>query len=1361
MSSLLRSTKFIRSIAGAARTLIINSSKSYENNLILHNSRGLAPVTTVIRDLSSKYTDRVEPLLQRIDADVRRHGRIQRRDIDEIFAEIRNKYSLTTTQSLLIIRCCGELLPDELPEQRTQLVQGIWNVLLERGVPLDISHYNALLRVYIENEHQFSPAEFLNELEKKGLQPNRVTYQRLMWRYCQSGDVEGATRVLEKMRELSLPVSEPVLNALVMGHAYLGDTDGARAVLETMAAAGLQPSNRTYSLLASGFAKKGDIEGIKETIKQCTEKEIFLSDLDLMDVIESLAISGHSENIDEVIKHLQKGTGYNQDTLNLILKLINKGQDEVALKMFKTMTKPTNLDSTDLKPYQGAFFVRQLVKADRPVEVIIPMCKRLQDEDLAPRALNIAAEAAVQHGRVELAKKLFLELKDESFPIRQHYFWPLLVQKGSSKDIEGLFEVLRSMINEFELTPSGETLREYVIPYLKQKFNPEQTVLQLQGVGLRSFHSARNVIIDLLEDGKLKEAADISLQFRPQGKFPMLHRPLTNALYKTKDVNSFAIVLHVCYSEVKNTQNESSEEVQSEVTAAHQDIGRIIYDGVKNLHGDIDLIEKLFKQLFSKGIGISTTWAEKIQEALGDKLSTQVSDLLSKLTSADLEVQPIQETNGRRVVRTSHDLEKSLAQVQVRGGNTASIYRQLISVYVREGEKDKLIQLLARLESEQFVLTAGTLAQLIEFFSQQDDVESAMKYREQMLKKDPDFVINDLKSLKLAGALVRANKFDEALQVLNTANREGKLEYQTNFLNKTQCWQILNYLAENTDAEKVQLFLTTLLEKNYAETSNFIFGPLVKVHLLKDDILAALKTFEECCNKYRVTPFKFELTKRLINTEDAARLQHLTDLSTGIHGEDNSLYDLVVAFVECGRLRQARRILETPGLKNRTQRLSSACERYVQEGKTEYLEGLIEATKELSHIDRSEIFYHLLVSYCKADDTGKALDLWTLLQEECQQPSDKFLNHLGNYLLSKNMAVPFTMPESQTVEKSEKPEKKVKAKDTAPQTTTAPQIDFNDPLVKLKKALSTKDIDQALSIKRTLVKGHSLSKRVYCDMIEQLSKTERINEAASLILESHKSGINIPLAILISVLKQVSDLNLLTELGNVLSNETKKLVSYETHVARIKFVSADSADEVSRMEKLLETASDAESYKNIEKIYPRSQTLAVLEEQKPDLYNRCVAVAKKLADKGYTVPINIHWNTEIIEGRHKEADEIWNQYLINSDKLLFRRILNAAFIENKTSIVEKLVECLKSNKNFSTERPSALGSAYSRWIDILISHNKVSEAKDVLDKILASGITLDVLNDRALLRLKGAIEATGEQFAYTLPNKETQSPKSA
>lgn len=80
----------------------------------------------------------------------------------------------STTQSLLLIRCCGNLVPEEPPISRTKLVEEVWKMFEGFGVPLDISHYNALLRVYLENEHSFDPMKFLHLLEGKEIQPNRV-----------------------------------------------------------------------------------------------------------------------------------------------------------------------------------------------------------------------------------------------------------------------------------------------------------------------------------------------------------------------------------------------------------------------------------------------------------------------------------------------------------------------------------------------------------------------------------------------------------------------------------------------------------------------------------------------------------------------------------------------------------------------------------------------------------------------------------------------------------------------------------------------------------------------------------------------------------------------------------------------------------------------------------------------------------------------------------------------------------------------------------------------------------------------------------------------------------------------------------
>lgn len=80
--------------------------------------------------------------------------------------------------------------------------------------------------------------------------------------------------------------------------------------------------------------------------------------------------------------------------------------------------------------------------------------------------------------------------------------------------------------------------------------------------------------------------------------------------------------------------------------------------------------------------------------------------------------------------------------------------------------------------------------------------------------------------------------------------------------------------------------------------------------MFSNNVKAALEKFEWCCKTYRCTPMKNELAMKFIEAEDASSLQTLTDLSTTVHGEVNSLYDLIFSFIDCGRVKQARKILE-------------------------------------------------------------------------------------------------------------------------------------------------------------------------------------------------------------------------------------------------------------------------------------------------------------------------------------------------------------------------------------------------------------------------------------------------------------------
>jgi len=104
------------------------------------------------QNINIRQDSNLDRNLKRLDNEARRAGRVSKRELDEILEEIRQtskigqilclylfckififSESATSSQSLMVIRCCGSLVPDEHPEVRTKLVKEIWNTLESLG----------------------------------------------------------------------------------------------------------------------------------------------------------------------------------------------------------------------------------------------------------------------------------------------------------------------------------------------------------------------------------------------------------------------------------------------------------------------------------------------------------------------------------------------------------------------------------------------------------------------------------------------------------------------------------------------------------------------------------------------------------------------------------------------------------------------------------------------------------------------------------------------------------------------------------------------------------------------------------------------------------------------------------------------------------------------------------------------------------------------------------------------------------------------------------------------------------------------------------------------------------------------------
>lgn len=87
---------------------------------------------------------------------------------------------------------------------------------------MSITHYNALLKLYVENEQDFSPMEFMKDMESKGIYPDNDTYEACINHYCRKGNVTETLRLVGNMRDSHVFVTETIFNLITMGFSKSG-----------------------------------------------------------------------------------------------------------------------------------------------------------------------------------------------------------------------------------------------------------------------------------------------------------------------------------------------------------------------------------------------------------------------------------------------------------------------------------------------------------------------------------------------------------------------------------------------------------------------------------------------------------------------------------------------------------------------------------------------------------------------------------------------------------------------------------------------------------------------------------------------------------------------------------------------------------------------------------------------------------------------------------------------------------------------------------------------------------------------------------------------------------------------------------
>lgn len=1021
----------------------------------------------------SKQAQHFDWALAKLDNSVRRTGRITKTLMLSIFHDICRTGYPSGNQALLLLRSCGSLLPEVTLEERTELAHRVWEKLQGLGAQYDVSHYNALLKVYLQNDFKFSPTDFLAKMEAAKVQPNRVTYQRLIAAYCQNGDIEGASTILGFMKSKDLPITEAVFNSLVTGHARSGDIESAKNILTVMRGAGIEPGPDTYVSLLNAYAEKGDLESLKKTLEEAESADYSLMDRDIMQVIFTSAKAGHHELVPAMVQRLRHERGYVPDAMNLCLSLITQGLEDTAFLILKTFpslqSDELNADNANL----GNFFLRHCVNMDTAIEKIRLYCNELQELKLHSKPFTFTLFCALESKKSEMSFKLMEMMKEQDLPIRPHYFWPLLTCHLKDNNTAGVVEVMTGM-QKLGVAPNAETLSNYVLPAFRS-VEAARKALKEAGISL-DVEGYAPLEVRSLALSNLAELyallSDPSFSALDQRVF---RGSLIQGFRKSDDVESMAKITELLFKDKRFCKD---------LDTPAENAAYFLYNLIDNMPvEEVQTQEKKLQKFFSQLKAQNVTVPENIYKGIRNLLMSYhvpelikgVLDLVDPKDQAATDAGYASSTSGLggKVIA----LEKKLAELKAENKPYSSTLKQMIQILCVDENLKRALELKQQHEAE---MTPGAYAMLINLCCNHNNVDEALNLKREMTSKDSSLVLDANKYMALVRALAKSGRVDEAVDTLKEMKEK---ELVLSDANVTTLFHTLSVVAQ-TGAAPVRQLQDAVFTLGLAKPTANLCSPLVSAYLDGNDVAGALDAALECYKLYKQLPRIHDITVGLVEKGDTELLQKAMDFVNQERGEMTMLYDLFFAFLQTGRYREARKIMETPGLRARPSRLQWYAEKCISTNKSEALEQMVDMTTKLFECDRDEMYSYVLRLYKETNNWQKAEATWTKMQEENLIPRERTLRLLADILKANGQEVPFETPET-WYEQDEEVEQAQPAAPAPPEPATSQQnAQYQGRILALCKR---EKIQEAVGmLKEANEKGVALGPAIYDRLIRSL-----------------------------------------------------------------------------------------------------------------------------------------------------------------------------------------------------------------------------------------------------------------------------------
>jgi len=522
MAAILRSGKFLRLFSGVARNLAAGPGQNDE--------KGLLPQQGLLFDKSFSQTSfSIQNVLPYIGVSDSGHaedrfptrllstpnrylGRVSKEEIELMMLEIESTeadiktgtMNLLSSQALLAIRLCGSTLDQEMPSVRSSMVSKIWSMLKDKEIPTTVVHYNALLRVHLENGHKFSPEQVLEDMTGQEVTPDKETFQCLISRHCQQGNIDGASKVLQMMKAQGIKVNENIFNSLILGHGEAGDMARSHGMLKVMKQWGLAPSQETYLTLACAYAKHGEWNNVEKVIAESQAQGLGFKDGDFLELVYILSEGGHKEHIGKLLALTHPETEqFSSMASHLVVRLVNSGHDDVAYNLVQyTVDQSCEEGGTEV----CSEFLEQIVRVGRPVTKLLWIVNDMAEKKLLIGGLDMMVDISIRHKNFSLSSKLAEILVSEGGTLKEKNFAELLKLALKNKSDEDLLNCAKIGKKLGFLTP--EVLKKQIFPNIDSW--PELVVTSLEEVGVGRGETVTPLVEWLVGQGRTEAAGTVA-----------------------------------------------------------------------------------------------------------------------------------------------------------------------------------------------------------------------------------------------------------------------------------------------------------------------------------------------------------------------------------------------------------------------------------------------------------------------------------------------------------------------------------------------------------------------------------------------------------------------------------------------------------------------------------------------------------------------------------------------------------------------------------------------------------------------------------------------------------------------------------